>query len=175
MTSQAKIDAAHGFSGHEVADFTSRRTLVLRRFARNRFAVASLTLLVLLFVGCYALPAFLPYSYEDLDFAALLQPPSARHWLGTNALGQDLLAQILRGMQKSMLIGVCVAVISTGSDKFRAGQRVVLPVMDGHRNTNDTDCPGIHLYRELDQIRALTAHRISRFDPKEVKKLKAQI
>ena len=68
-----------------------------------------------------------------------------------------------------------IAVISTGSDKFRAGQRVVLPVMDGHRNTNDTDCPGVHLYRELDQIRALTAHRIGRFDPKEVKKLKAQI
>ncbi len=36
------------------------------------------------------------------------------HWFGTNALGQDLLAQTLRGMQKSMLIGVCVAVISTG-------------------------------------------------------------
>ncbi|MEE2854607.1 MAG: ABC transporter permease [Actinomycetota bacterium] len=114
MTSQPNVDAAHGFSGHEVADFTSRRTLVLRRFARNRFAVASLTFLVLLFVGCYALPAALPYSYDDLDFTALLQPPNARHWLGTNALGQDLLAQILRGTQKSMLIGVCVAVISTG-------------------------------------------------------------
>lgn len=96
MTAQANTDGAHGFSGHDVAGFASRRTLVLRRFARNRFAVASLTLLVLLFVGCYALPAVLPYSYEDLDFTALLQPPSARHWLGTNALGQDLLAQILR-------------------------------------------------------------------------------
>ncbi|MBW0019115.1 MAG: ABC transporter permease [Mycobacterium sp.] len=94
--------------------FTSRRTLLRRRFMRNRPAVASLTLLVLLFVGCYALPSVLPYSYEDLDFDALLQPPSTRHWLGTNALGQDLLAQTLRGMQKSMLIGVCVALISTG-------------------------------------------------------------
>ncbi len=56
----------------------------------------------------------LPYSYADLDFNALLQPPSTHHWFGTNALGQDLLAQTLRGMQKSMLIGVCVAVISTG-------------------------------------------------------------
>ena len=87
---------------------------MLRRFLRHRAAVASLTLLVLLFVGCYALPSVLPYSYEDLDFNALLQPPNGRHWLGTNALGQDLLAQILRGMQKSMLIGVCVAFISTG-------------------------------------------------------------
>ena len=114
MTSAAQADTAHGLSGSEVADFTSRRTLVLRRFARNRLAVASLTLLVLLFVGCYTLPSLLPYSYDDLDFNALLQPPNTDHWLGTNALGQDLLAQILRGMQKSMLIGVCVAFISTG-------------------------------------------------------------
>jgi peptide/nickel transport system permease protein len=111
MTSE--VAAAQGISGSEVAEFTSRRTLVLRRFARNRLAVASLALLVLLFVGCYTLPSVLPYSYDDLDFNALLQPPNTRHWLGTNALGQDLLAQILRGMQKSMLIGVCVAFIST--------------------------------------------------------------
>ena len=71
------------------------------------------SLLVVLFVGCYALPPLLPYSYTDLDYYALQQPPSAEHWFGTNALGQDLLAQTLRGMQKSMLIGVCVALIST--------------------------------------------------------------
>ncbi|MCW2688049.1 MAG: peptide transporter permease, partial [Mycobacterium sp.] len=76
-------------------------------------AVVSLILLVLLFIGCYALPPLLPYSYTELDYYALQQPPTTDHWFGTNALGQDLLAQILRGMQKSMLIGVCVAFIST--------------------------------------------------------------
>jgi peptide/nickel transport system permease protein len=96
------------------AEFASRRTLVLRRFLRRRSAVAALLVLLVLFVGCYTLPSLLPYSYTDLDFDALLQAPNARHWLGTNALGQDLLAQTLRGMQKSMLIAVCVAVISTG-------------------------------------------------------------
>ncbi|CAM5727516.1 ABC transporter permease [Mycolicibacterium aubagnense] len=95
------------------ARFASRRTLVARRFVRNRPAVASLVLLVTLFVGCYALPPLLPYSYTDMDFGALLQPPDGRHLFGTNALGQDVFAQTLRGMQKSMLIGVCVAVIST--------------------------------------------------------------
>lgn len=98
----------------KAVEFTSRRTLVLRRFLRNRSAVVALALLVLLFIGCYALPPLLPYSYRDLDFNALLQPPNARHWLGTNAIGQDMLAQTLRGMQKSMLIGLCVAVMSTG-------------------------------------------------------------
>ena len=101
-------------SGVDVTEFVSRRTLVLRRFARNRPAMASLVILVLLFVGCYALPPLLPWSYTGLDFYALQDPPSTEHWFGTNALGQDLLAQILRGMQKSMLIGLCVAVISTG-------------------------------------------------------------
>ena len=100
-------------SGVDVARFASRRTLVWRRFLRNKPAVVSLILLVVLFIACYALPRVLPYSYTDLDFYALQQPPNSDHWFGTNALGQDLLAQTLRGMQKSMLIGVCVAFIST--------------------------------------------------------------
>jgi peptide/nickel transport system permease protein len=100
-------------SGVDVAAFASRRTLVLRRFLRNKPAVISLVLLVLLFVGCYGLPSLLPYRYSDLDYYALQQPPTVGHWFGTNALGQDLLAQTLRGMQKSMIIGVCVAFIST--------------------------------------------------------------
>jgi glutathione transport system permease protein len=101
-------------SGLRTEEFASRRTLVLRRFARNRSAVVSLTLLILLFAGCYLLPPLIPYSYTDLDYTALLQPPDTSHWMGTNALGQDLLAQTLHGMQKSMLIGVCVAFLSTG-------------------------------------------------------------
>jgi peptide/nickel transport system permease protein len=100
-------------SGVDVARFATRRTLVLRRFLRNKPAVVSLGLLVALFIGCYVLPPLLPYSYTDLDFFALQEPPSVDHWFGTNPLGQDLLAQTLRGMQKSMLIGVCVAFFST--------------------------------------------------------------
>ncbi len=96
-----------------VEQFTSRRALVWRRFLRRRTEVVSLVVLAGLFVGCYALPPLLPYSYTDLDYGALLAPPNGAHWLGTNAVGQDLLAQTLRGMQKSMLIGVCVALIST--------------------------------------------------------------
>jgi len=100
-------------SGVDVKQFASRSALVRRRFLRNKPGVVSLALLVVLFVACYALPPLLPYSYTDLDFYALQQPPSTEHWFGTNALGQDLLAQTLRGMQKSMLIGVFVAFIST--------------------------------------------------------------
>ena len=94
-------------------EFVSRRTLVARRFIKDRLAFAALAVLLLLFVACYALPPLLPYSYNELDYYALQQPPTPDHWFGTNAIGQDVLAQVLRGMQKSMLIGVCVALIST--------------------------------------------------------------
>ena len=100
-------------SAVDTGAFVSRRTLVARRFVQNKSAVASLAVLVLMFIGCYALPPLLPYSYSELDFYALQTPPSTEHWFGTNALGQDVFAQVLRGMQKSMLIGLCVAVIST--------------------------------------------------------------
>ena len=106
-------DSTAAQSGIDVTSFASRRTLVLRRFLRNKPAVVSLVLLVVMFVGCYTLPSLLPYSYSDLDFFALQQPPSPDHWFGTNSLGQDLLALTLRGMQKSMLIGVCVAFLAT--------------------------------------------------------------
>jgi peptide/nickel transport system permease protein len=100
-------------SGVDATTFASRRTLTLRRFLRNRLATAALVVLAVMFVGCYALPPLLPWSYTDLDFYSLQQPPTASHWFGTDALGQDLFAQTLRGMQKSLLIGVCVAFITT--------------------------------------------------------------
>jgi peptide/nickel transport system permease protein len=110
ITTESATAAKSGLDAHK---FASRRTLVWRRFLRNTPAVAALVLLAVFLVGCYAIPPLLPYSYTDLDYYALQQPPSTAHWFGTNALGQDLLALTLRGMQKSMLIGVCVAFIST--------------------------------------------------------------
>ena len=111
VTTEASASAQSGISAGGA--FATRSTLTTRRFLRNRLAVGALAVLALMFIGCYALPPLLPWRYTDLDFYALQQPPTASHWFGTTALGQDLLAQTLRGMQKSLLIGVCVAAIST--------------------------------------------------------------
>ena len=51
---------------------------------------------------------------------------------------------------------------SEGSDKYRAGRTVRLPVIDGHRDTNDTACPGRHLYAALPKIRRRAARIINR-------------
>ncbi|MGN0062725.1 MAG: N-acetylmuramoyl-L-alanine amidase [Nocardioides sp.] len=53
--------------------------------------------------------------------------------------------------------------ISHGSDKFPEGRKVRLAVIDGHRDTNDTACPGQELYDVLSRIRGAAQFRINRY------------
>jgi peptide/nickel transport system permease protein len=89
----------------------SRWGLVLKRFRRRRLAMFGLVVLVLLFaLGPYVGK----WSYTDHDFNAFLQGPSLDHWFGTTQTGGDVYALTLRGMQKSLIIGLLVAMFSTG-------------------------------------------------------------
>ncbi|WP_183095169.1 N-acetylmuramoyl-L-alanine amidase [Nocardioides stalactiti] len=56
-----------------------------------------------------------------------------------------------------------VWVRSNGSDRFRPGRLVELPTIDGHRDTNETACPGGHLYDVLPVVRRRAARRIRSF------------
>jgi peptide/nickel transport system permease protein len=90
-----------------------RRKLVWRRFLRNKPAVVGAVILVLMFVASFALPPLLPWDYQQMDYQALLKPPSLEHPFGTTQIGQDVLAQTMRGLQKSLIIGFCVAICSS--------------------------------------------------------------
>jgi glutathione transport system permease protein len=92
----------------------SRGRLVLRRLVRNRLGLAGAVFIVLLFIGAFVSPLLYPWDYRTQDDMALLMPPSPQHWFGTTKLGEDLFAQCMRGLQKSLLIGLLVGVISTG-------------------------------------------------------------
>jgi uncharacterized protein with LGFP repeats len=58
-----------------------------------------------------------------------------------------------------------VDVRSKGSDRFPAGTWVRLPTIDGHRDTNQTSCPGTRLYDLLPWLRQRVGHRVNRFNP----------
>lgn len=70
--------------------------------------------LVLLLAVAYVGPFLGPYDWTEKDFTSFLSAPSADHWWGTTQIGQDMYAVTLRGMQKSIIIGFLVALISTG-------------------------------------------------------------
>lgn len=92
----------------------TRNRLVLRRFLRNRLAVFGLICVVLLYALAYLGPWITPWGYAEQDYTAYLQPPSAQHWFGTTKIGEDVFAQTVRGLQKSLTIGLLVGFLSTG-------------------------------------------------------------
>jgi glutathione transport system permease protein len=92
----------------------SRWGLVLQRFRRRRLAMFGLVVIVFLFVLAFLGPYVSTWSYTDHDFNAFLQGPSLDHWFGTTQTGGDVYALTLRGMQKSLIIGLLVAMFSTG-------------------------------------------------------------
>lgn len=91
----------------------SRGRLVLRRFRRRKLAMAGLAVLGLLFVAAFVSPVFYRWGYADRDFDAFLQSPSASHWFGTTQIGGDVFAATMRGLQKSLIIGLLTAFVST--------------------------------------------------------------
>lgn len=48
----------------------------------------------------------------DRTVGAALQPPSVRHWMGTDDLGRDLLSNVLHGSRVSLLVGLAAALTS---------------------------------------------------------------
>ncbi|SER53447.1 peptide/nickel transport system permease protein [Propionibacterium cyclohexanicum] len=96
-------------SVHAEPERLGRTRLYVRRFMRNRAAFAGL-LIFALFVLISLFGGFLsPYNYATPDFLALTQPPSAAHLFGTTSGGNDVLAQVIHGMQRSLTIAICVS------------------------------------------------------------------
>jgi len=100
----------------ETAPVRSNLRLVARRFLRHRLAVASLVVLLLIAALAALAPVVSPYDYnppltnEVLDQAR--QPPSWDHLFGTDRLGRDQLTRVLYALQKSLLVGIGVALLS---------------------------------------------------------------
>lgn len=71
-------------------------------------------LLVLLLVVAVFFPSlFTPYTPEQMDFSAILQPPDLRHWFGTDQLGRDVFTRVVYGTSLSLSIGVGATLIAS--------------------------------------------------------------
>jgi peptide/nickel transport system permease protein len=92
----------------------SRGQLIRRRFFRNKTAVFGLGVIAFMFLFAFGGPYLGQWNYSESDFSSLLKGPSASHWFGTTQIGVDVFAQTTRGLQKSLIIGLLVAVFSTG-------------------------------------------------------------
>ncbi|ONI84132.1 ABC transporter permease [Actinosynnema sp. ALI-1.44] len=70
-------------------------------------------ILVITVAAAVFAPIVAPYEPSAADFAALWQPPSLEHWLGTDHLGRDILSRVIHGAQPSLLGAIALLAFAT--------------------------------------------------------------
>ena len=90
----------------------SQLQLVGRRFLQHRLAVASLVVLVALVLLAYVGGALWRFDAGEIT-PDNSRPPSWDHPFGTDAVGKDQFAQVLRGTRISLQVAVTVAIFAT--------------------------------------------------------------
>lgn len=83
------------------------------RLSRNKPALVSLAVLVLILLACFVGP-FLPFvkNPTTINLANSSAAPSAEHWFGTDQLGRDLFSRVLYGGQVSLLVGLVATAVA---------------------------------------------------------------
>ena len=83
-----------------------------RRLVKSRGAISGGVIFGLFVFMALAAPLLTPYDPIRLNVVESLEPPSARHWLGTDQFGRDVLARVIYGARVSMAMGVVAVTIS---------------------------------------------------------------
>ncbi|MFC7734258.1 ABC transporter permease [Roseomonas sp. GCM10028921] len=116
-----------------------QRPALLRRFRRYPLPAIGALLLLALVLTALAAPWIAPHDPFEMNVVDRLQPPGGDYAFGTDAYGRDILSRTLYGGRVSLVIGVSVAVASTGigliigilAGYFRAADAVLMRIMDG--------------------------------------------
>ncbi|WGE56146.1 oligopeptide ABC transporter permease OppC [Actinobacillus equuli] len=85
-----------------------------RRFFRNKAAVASLFMLLLIVLFITFVPMLMPFSYEDTDWSMMSAAPDfeSLHYFGTDASGRDLMVRVAMGGRISLMVGIAGALVA---------------------------------------------------------------
>jgi peptide/nickel transport system permease protein len=104
-------------AGTVAGEFTvrsrSQREQILRRFMHNRRAMAALIVLGTIVLVSFIYPFFYRWKFTDQDKGMPSRPPfTPGHILGTEDIGKDVLALLMRGIQRSTIIAVLFVLIA---------------------------------------------------------------
>ena len=91
----SRHDARVGWLGIAL-DFTRRRPLG---------AIGAAIILAMVVLAATA-GWLAPYHPLETDYGAMLAPPDAQHWLGTDAFGRDVLSRLIYGSRTALMVGL---------------------------------------------------------------------
>lgn len=108
---QVQATAVAPLAGAERVPRASRG--VWGRFRQHRLATIGVVLLGLLVMAAFAAPLIAPSPFRT-ELRSLKKPPTAAHWLGTDAAGRDVYARLVYAGRVSLSVGlVAVAIYAT--------------------------------------------------------------
>lgn len=81
------------------------------RFHANRRAMLGLYALIILVLASVFAPQLSQHDRDRPNIFMAEQPPSARHWLGTDELGRDVFTRLLHGGRISLTVGLVAVAI----------------------------------------------------------------
>lgn len=95
-----------GIAGRQHASATRRTLGAVARFTRRKplGALGGAIVVAMLLMAAFA-EQIAPYGYDETIRGARMQPPSARHWLGTDNLSRDMWSRVVHGARVSVTVG----------------------------------------------------------------------
>ena len=90
----------------------SRPREVWRRLKKNKAAFVSLFVILFILLVAVLADVIAPYPYEKVDYSSSYAKPSAKHLLGADKLGRDILSRLIYGARQSLMLGVFAIMIS---------------------------------------------------------------
>jgi peptide/nickel transport system permease protein len=79
--------------------------IMMRKYMKNKLAVFSAIILLLIIGAAIFAPLIAPYDPSEQHLLEALSPPGEKYLLGTDDLGRDTLTRLLYGAQVSLLVG----------------------------------------------------------------------
>ncbi|WP_422368633.1 ABC transporter permease [Pelagibius sp.] len=95
-----------------VSSAARSRSDFLLRFRRSRNAMIGATIVTLVVLMALFGPFFMNHDPVRVNVLASWQAPDQTHWMGTDALGRDVLARIVLGARVSLLVSFSVLAIT---------------------------------------------------------------
>jgi ABC-type dipeptide/oligopeptide/nickel transport system permease subunit len=83
----------------------------VRRLRRHRLALVGFWLVVGLSLLAVVGPRLVPFAYDEQNLLEANEPPSLRHWFGTDDFGRDVFARVWVGARISLFVGLTAALL----------------------------------------------------------------
>ncbi|ASA26388.1 ABC transporter permease [Paenibacillus donghaensis] len=84
----------------------------VRRLLGNKLAVSGFVVVIFMFALCFVGPLFSPYTDNKINMAMMNKAPGLKHWLGTDALGRDIMTRVMQAGRISLTVGLASMVLS---------------------------------------------------------------